>query len=96
MSKYNIKVLSNRAQMLGSLLRSINKAGGWIGFFNIKRLKKMTVMELIDHLGQNNIRFIYTKPVLNGNKKIIITTDKNNDNITISSNDYNMHYEQKY
>ena len=58
-----MEVISGRAQMVGSLFRSINEAGGSsVHIFKEKNIMKLTVQELINMLGQNGIRFYFAKP----------------------------------
>ena len=56
----HIRAASKRAQCLGSLLRSIAKAGGAVDCFFPRDLDNKTVMELIElSIGQNDIKFFY-------------------------------------
>ena len=55
-----MKITKNEAEMLSSLLDSIEKAGGSSLRF-LKELDSMTVKELIECLAPNGVRFIQIK-----------------------------------
>ena len=50
----------DRLDMYNSLIDSVKEAGGHPVNFKISILNEMTVLELIDLLGQNNVRFLMT------------------------------------
>lgn len=50
---------SDRLAMFSSLLQAINEAGGDVTMIKKHIGAGMTVLELIDTLGQNGIRFIF-------------------------------------
>lgn len=55
------QIEEKRVQMLNSLCDAVSQAGGDSFIISEAVLRKnMTVVELIDRLAQNNIRFIYS------------------------------------
>lgn len=66
MDSYSIK---SRTKCLRSLLQSVSKAGGYVLCFRPHMLEKMSAMELIECIGNNNIRFIFDKENINDNKR---------------------------
>lgn len=58
--KDHCKIEEDRIEMLESLLKAVEGAGGcYQRFFEGVVEEDMTVAELIDTLAQNNIRFVY-------------------------------------
>lgn len=55
-------VIISAIEMYGSLLTSINEAGGDTIGWSADELLKMTVMNLISHLATNHVRFTFEKP----------------------------------
>lgn len=53
------EVEADRLAMMNTLLESIAEGGGDSSKFKLAILEGMTVLELIDSLGQNDIRFYY-------------------------------------
>lgn len=53
------EVEAGRLAMMDSLLESIAECGGDSFKYKLDILDGMTVLDLIDSLGQNNIRFYY-------------------------------------
>ena len=65
MNQNNNSVEADRVEMLDSLMQAVFDAGGNPQLFFNKVIKEnITVVELIDALAQNKVRFVY-----NGDKK---------------------------
>ena len=59
----NIKMVSRNAQGIGSLLRSVAKAGGHVLSFHPGVLDKFSALELVEILGLNDIRFEFVEEI---------------------------------
>jgi hypothetical protein len=60
---YKMNEIRRKAEGLGSMLKSIAEAGGYVPSFRIQKLKNMSALELIEILGLNEIKFYFEKPI---------------------------------
>jgi hypothetical protein len=62
-------------EMYDSLMEAINQAGGSGASFRPKKLHKMTVLELMEHLAPNKVRFVCIKEPVKPKRKTVDEED---------------------
>jgi len=62
MKKIRPELRTKALKMHKSLLSAVDKAGGSGASFSWDKLEHLSVVDLMDQLGTNGIRFIYRKP----------------------------------